>query len=235
MILSIVLPCYNEAKSLPLLLDGYLKAKPDFPFELILVNNGSTDESKEVMGQLLCNPIYSFARIVEVEKNQGYGFGIITGLKSAKGDFLAFSHADMQCAPKDVFLAFEKLRSSVFPQKTLVKGRRQGRGLTERTITFFMALIASLVLGKKLSDINAQPKVFPRAFLQKLAKPPFGFELDLYILYQAKRNGFSVETIPVEFKKRLFGVSHWAFSVLSKWKAILKTIGYIFKLKFQKL
>lgn len=235
MILSIVLPCYNEAKNLLLLLEGYLKARLDFPFELILVNNGSTDQSKQVMSQILENPIYNFAKVVEVEKNQGYGFGILQGLKSAKGDFLAFSHADMQCAPKDVFLAFEKLHASKNPEKTLIKGKRQGRKFSANAITFFMAFIASVVLGKKFSDINGQPKVFHRSLLPYLEKAPLGFELDLYLLYQAKRNGFFIETIPVEFNKRLFGKSNWDFSFFSKWKAILKTIIYIFKLKFQKI
>lgn len=235
MILSIVLPCYNEAKNLPLLLEGYLKAKSNFLFELILVNNGSFDESKEVINQALANPVYNFARVVEVEKNQGYGFGILQGLANAKGEFLAFSHADMQCAPRDVFLAFEKLKASKNPQKILVKGKRQGRRFSERTITFFMGIVASLVLWKKLFDINGQPKVFHHSLMQYLEKAPFGFELDLFVLYQAKRNNWKIETIPVKFTKRIFGQSHWNFSFFSKWKNILKNISYIFKLKFQKI
>ena len=97
--LSIVLPCYNEADNLPLILAGYAKAwRADMAAELILVNNGSTDHSAEVLQRELANPDYAFARSVLVEENQGYGHGIFTGLQAARGEFLAFSHADMQCA-----------------------------------------------------------------------------------------------------------------------------------------
>jgi len=235
MSLSVVLPCYNEAKSLPLLLARYAKASAELSFELILVNNGSTDNTKEVISQLLKNPIYEFVKVVPVQKNQGYGYGLMAGLKAAQGNFLAYSHADMQCAPEDVFLAFKKLVSQKNPQKILLKGKRQGRGFSERTITFFMGLIATIVLGKKLSDINAQPKVFHRSLLAYLQGAPSGFEFDLFVLYQAKKNGWRIETIPVQFSKRMFGQSHWNISFLAKWKTICKTLAYIFKLKFQNL
>lgn len=235
-ILSVVLPCYNEAENLPLILASYAEARRDFPFELILVNNGSTDNSADILDKELAKAEYSFAKTELVEKNQGYGHGIMTGLRVAKGEFLAFSHADMQCDAKDVFVAFDKLRSLPNPKKVVVKGKRSGREFSAKILTASMTLIASSILLTRLTDINAQPKVFHRSLMDnKLLTPPIGFEFDLYVLYQAKKAGMSIQTVPVHFGKRAYGQSKWAFSFFSRWKTIIKMIGFIFKLRFQSL
>src|SRR6185312_6890896 len=97
--LSLVIPCYNEAANLPLLLErcGKLSANPDT--EIILVDNGSTDATPAVLENLL--PEFPRCRSVRVQKNQGYGFGILSGLAAAEGDILGWTHADLQTDPMD--------------------------------------------------------------------------------------------------------------------------------------
>jgi len=233
--LSIVLPCYNEAENLALVLQSYKTAGNGFDFELVLVNNGSTDNTVQVLERELAKPDYAFVKTVFVEKNIGYGYGIMTGLRASSGEFLAFSHADMQCPAKDVFTAYKKLISLENAKKAIIKGRRRGREFGPRVITYVMGLIASSVLCMRLFDINAQPKVFHKSMLEKLANPPLEFELDLYILYKANKAKFITKTIPVVFHKRLHGQSKSAYNFFSKWKTILKIIGYIFKLRFKNL
>ncbi len=68
-----------------------------------------------------------------------------------------------------------------------------------------MSLISSIMLKVRLSDVNAQPKVFSRKFYGLMTKPPLDFSLDLYALHLAKKQGFKVHIIPVIFSKRLYG------------------------------
>jgi glycosyltransferase involved in cell wall biosynthesis len=229
--LSVVLPCYNEAESLPALLERYHAVWEDLPAELILVDNGSIDGTAQVLARELLRPEYAFARVVRVEKNDGYGRGILTGLRAARGEFLAFSHADMQCDAKDVFVAYGKLVEQADAQRVLVKGRRVGREFGPRLVTRGMSLLASIVLGRSLTDINAQPKVFHRSHLERLDDPPDGFQWDLYVLYRAKLSGARILTVPVEFRPRRHGQSKWAYSLASRWRSILDTVLYIFKLR----
>lgn len=91
--MSIVIPCYNEEENIPIILDKFDNILTNEDIEIILVNNGSTDNSDEVLKRLL--PKYLFARTVLVPINKGYGYGIFQGLKEAKGDFLGWMHADM--------------------------------------------------------------------------------------------------------------------------------------------
>src|SRR5437867_2193703 len=81
---SLIIPCYNEAATLPLLLDRCQNIVKQSSAEIILVDNGSTDNSFSVLKELL--PNYPGCRSIHVEQNQGYGFGILSGLRSAKGD-----------------------------------------------------------------------------------------------------------------------------------------------------
>ena len=91
--LSIVVPCYNEKENLPLLLERFNEVIKGRDMEVILVDNGSSDGSAHVLKELL--PRYSFARTVAVSVNQGYGYGILQGLKECRGEDIGWTHADM--------------------------------------------------------------------------------------------------------------------------------------------
>jgi hypothetical protein len=95
-----------------------------------------------------------------------------------------------------------------------------------------MSVLASTVLLTPLTDINAQPKLFPRELLDQLTQPPIGFQFDLYVLHRARRLGLPIRTIPVSFGERAHGQSKWAFSLASRWRTIAATARYIFALRF---
>ena len=171
--LSIIVPCYNEADNIPLILKRFKEIIKRKDIELILVDNGSTDNSQKVMKKLL--PEYKFTRIVKVIKNQGYGFGILSGLKAGKGDFLAWTHADMQTDPKDVIKALDIIESSQDPVNTFVKGNRKKRSLFDSFFTWGMGIFETVYMGAKLKDINAQPNLFHKNFLASFQKISFCF------------------------------------------------------------
>lgn len=234
--LSIVLPCYNEAENLPLILEGYRASwRPDLEAELVLVDNGSTDTTQEVLAQALGQADLAFARSIRVPVNVGYGHGIATGLRAARGEFLAFSHADMQCSPADVFRAYDVLCREPDPLRALVKGRRAWRGLGPAIFTTGMGVASSAILGRKLGDINGQPKVFHRSFFEGPASnPPDQMHMfDLYMLYRARRAGLRVVEIPVVFGERAHGESKWALNLGSRWRSIKSTIGYAWRLRIE--
>ena len=229
---SIILPCYNEAENLPLLLARYREVWQDeLLAELILVNNGSTDDTAHVLKRELSRPEFAFARTVNVPKNRGYGHGVFTGLQSARGEFIGFSHADMQCSPADLFWAYTTLIQQPEPIRALVKGKRARRGLNAQLMTSTMSVLASTILVMRLTDINAQPKVFHCSHLNRVTSPPDGFEFDLYVLYTARRAGVRILTIPVLFGPRAHGKSKWSFSFFSRYRTILATVRFIFHLR----
>jgi len=224
-LLSVVLPCYNESAGLANILDRFKETGADRSFELILVDNGSTDDTSKILAQLL--PTYPFARSVQIVQNQGYGHGIFTGLKEARAEILAWSHADLQTDPADLFRAWDLYQEAPEPTRLLVKGRRHGRRPGEWVISRAMELVALLLLRRRLSEINAQPKLFHRGLLEHLDRPPVDFNFDVYVLYQARRHGWRLESIDVEFPPRPHGQSHWAATWSSKVRTILKSMRYM--------
>jgi len=230
---SIIVPCYNESANLPSLIRRFAELyKPGADWELVLVNNGSVDDSAEVFRREQQQEGRGFLRVVAVPSpNVGYGHGIVTGLRAARGEWLGWTHADGQTPPKDVFLAFEKLLASSDSKRTLVKGQRRNRAFKDTAFTFGMQMAAAAVLWEHLEDINGQPKVFHRTLLELASKPPVDLSLDLYFLHVARANGFKVDTIPVEFGLREHGESKWAFNWKSKGRNIARTIKFMMALK----
>lgn len=237
--LSVVVPCYNEEKNIPLIFGRFKKALSHYNFsagevEIILVDNGSRDESSSVFRKCLEKYSGGFFKLVKIKVNRGYGHGILSGLKESSGNILSWTHADLQTDPKDVFQAYKLFleTSKKFGHYNfIIKGKRIKRKLGETLFTFGMSAISSLILGKILFDINAQPKLFHRDFYNRLENPPLDFSLDLYLLYFAKKNLFPILTLDVLFKNRIHGDSNWSFSFSSKVKTIKRTISYIFKLR----
>src|SRR3989337_2952406 len=86
-----------------------------------------------------------------------------------------------------------------------------------------MSFFESLLLGKILFDINAQPNLFHRSFLTHVKNPPQDFSFDLYAYHLAKSKGYSVIRFPVYFGRRQYGESAWNHGVKDKWK-FLKNI-----------
>jgi len=224
---SLVIPCYNEAANLPLLLERCkeLAVRPDV--EVVLVDNGSTDSTTEVLENLL--PKYPGCRSIRVEKNQGYGFGIVSGLKAAKGEILGWTHADMQTDPQDALFGLELFGKH--GDEIFVKGRRYGRPFMDVVFTFGMSIFETILLTRPMWDINAQPTMFSRKFFESWTNPPDDFSLDLYAYYQAQRCGLKVYRFPVRFGERVHGVSHWNVNWAAKQKFIRRTVDFSLQMK----
>jgi glycosyltransferase involved in cell wall biosynthesis len=226
---SIVVPCYNEEENIPLILERFSSAIKQDDIEVILVNNGSTDRSEDVLAELL--PKYPFARTVFVPVNQGYGYGILQGLKSTTGDYIGWTHADMQTDPADVLKALSIINSSS-DKNIYVKGNRKGRPLFDSFFTWGMGIFETIYFRTAMNDINAQPNIFPKDFYESWKNPPYDFALDLYAVYMAKRAGMKVIRFSVLFPKRIHGESKWNNEGLkSKWKFIKRTLQFSVELK----
>jgi glycosyltransferase involved in cell wall biosynthesis len=227
--LSLVIPCYNEAKNLPLLIDRcncVFAGRSDA--EVVLVDNGSTDDSADVLARSLVGN--SLIRSIRVPVNQGYGHGILEGLRSAKSEILAWTHADMQTDPGDGLRGFKLFKASDDPHRLFVKGRRIGRPMADAVFTVGMAAFETVLLRTPLWDINAQPTIFSRRFFEAWQNPPDDFSLDLYAYFMAKSEGLTTRRIAVTFATRAHGTSRWNISPAAKMKFIRRTLSYSFAL-----
>lgn len=223
--LSLVIPCFNEAANLPLLVDRCVEVfggRDDV--EVILVDNGSSDATEQILPELTAP--HPFVRFVRVNPNRGYGGGILAGLTAADGDILAWTHADMQTDPHDALVGLERFAKSEHPERLFVKGRRFGRPASDVLFTVGMAIFETALLRTPMWDINAQPTMFSRAFFETWDDPPSDFSLDLFAYWNAAQAGLEMARFPVLFGDRAHGSSTWNVDWKAKVKFIRRTVDY---------
>lgn len=233
---ELVLPCYNESKSLSFLIQRARQAALDHGFKegefrLIMVENGSRDDSRQVFADLQKSEWANWFKLVVVEVNQGYGYGLWQGLKTTTAPVVGWSHADQQCDPVDAFKAYHLLKQEENQShQVFIKGVRHGRNWKDIMVSRVFEFLAWLILGVKIYEMNAQPKVFHRSLLERMQNPPKTFAFDLYAIYHAQKNNFKFATVSVLFPPRVHGLSNWSSHFLSRYKTILGIIRYMISL-----
>ena len=227
------MPFYNEEDNIPLIITELKKITDTrVGIEIILVNNGSTDNSKKIFQEELKKIDDAFFKVVNISKNEGYGHGILAGLVKANGKLLSWTHADMQTDPLDVVKALDLYKSSK-ESRLIIKGKRKNRKLSESFFTFGMQMAVFFLLKTYLDDINAQPKLFSKDFYDKYIKnmAPKDFSLDLYLVHQAKINKYKILEIPVYFKDRIHGEAKGGGSLKTRIELIIRTFKYILEVR----
>ena len=229
---SLVIPCYNEEGNIELLINKCYELFKNNNYEVIFVENGSTDNSLKIFKNSLKNK-NNFS-LLRVFQNKGIGHGIIEGLKVTKGDIIGWTHGDLQTDPSDVKKAF--VLSKKIKGDFLIKGNRisKNRSFLELFFTFGLGIFESILFLRNFWEINAQPNIFTRSFFLKWKNPPKDYNIDLYCYRKALISKISIIRFDVEFKKRFSGESKWNKNLFVRFFFILKTIKYSLKLRFIK-
>lgn len=232
---SLVLPCYNEEENISLLYKEFSEIPLDrYRAELILVNNGSIDGTQKEIEKIINNNKKDNINVVllNLKKNLGYGGGISEGLKIANGDYIGWSHADLQTPLIDFFKLFNLIKNK---QKVFGKGIRVNNRGYFGLISKMHEVLASIILGYNLKEINAQPKIFSKDVLKYFNNMPKKWTtLDTYAVYISLENNIDIVEMDVIFKNRVHGESKWQNNFSNFIKHIFFNIMYLVQLRFQK-
>jgi glycosyltransferase involved in cell wall biosynthesis len=225
--LSLVIPCFNEEGNVQGLVGRSFELLAREPrAEVIFVNNGSSDSTGELLAELTKSQ--PRANVVNVDRNQGYGFGIKKGLEVSRGSIVGWTHADLQTDPLDALKGIQK--ESELPNRVFIKGLRTGRPPADVIFTVGMSVFESALFRTRLRDINAQPTLFSRDLLETVLEGPDDFSLDLYAMVRASESGYTELRFPVVFGPRFSGSSKWNTSIRARFRFIKRTIQFSFAL-----
>lgn len=211
---SVIIPCYNEEGNIRSLVRILNKYSGRYDVEFILVENGSKDHTRQILKQA-CKCMDNF-KIVYIDENKGYGYGLLKGMEVAEGDYIGWLHADLQVPPGEMFRFIHYLEMHGDRNKYFLKGKRKNRKLLDVFFTAGMTLFELVVFQRYMYDIGAVPVLFHKELLEDFKNPPYGFSMELYAYYKAKRNGFMIRRYPVVLKKRMKGESSWDKGLSSK-------------------
>jgi SAM-dependent methyltransferase len=211
--LSIVLPAFNEARTLPVLLDGLLaRTLEDIDREIILVESNSTDGTREIAMRYQQHPD---VKLVLEDRPRGKGHAVRTGLAHATGDFILIQDADLEYDLDDYDVLLEPLTTG---RRAFVLGSRHG-GKTLKLRSFagqpllssflngghwFFRTILNVLYGVRLKDPFTMYKVFRRDCLSGLRLECNRFDLDYEIVIKLIRKGYRALEIPVNYRSRSF-------------------------------
>lgn len=225
--MDIIIPCFNESGNLERVIreSNEIVDESNHQINFILVDNGSTDNSLEVIQRLGTLP--TGIQVISTTPNRGYGGGILFGLNSSSAPYVGWTHADLQTPLRDCLKAIELLQGNV----DFVKGSRVGRKVGDRLFSVCMGLLESLIFRTCLREINAQPTIFKRDFFEKWENPPSDFSLDLYALVMARRARTDIRRFSVSFLKRTSGNSKWNDGFRSRIRFIRRTVIYSLQLR----
>jgi glycosyltransferase involved in cell wall biosynthesis len=205
--ISVIIPVLNEAAALPELLqrtEATLKLLSQ-PYEIILVDDGSEDETPAVLRELAAE--YPHLRAVRFRRNYGKAAALSQGFARAGGDFLITLDGDLQDAPEEI----PHLLDQLIRKFDVVCGWKQDRQdpWTRVLGSRVFNAVTRRLTGLKLHDVNCGLKGYRRQVVQELRL--YG-EMHRFIPVIARQRGFTIGEIPVQHFPRRFGRSRYGWS-----------------------
>jgi glycosyltransferase involved in cell wall biosynthesis len=219
--LSVIVPVYNEVDSLPTLHDAFQVALRDRKYEIVYVDDGSTDGSVAVL-ERLCTDDPEHVRVVEFRRNFGQTAAIAAGIDYSDGDVIVLIDADLQEDPADIPMLVQKIEEGY----DVVSGWRRDRQDTflTRTLPSRMANgLISRVTGVSLHDYGCTLKAYRREALQGFRL--YG-EMHRFIPAYAASIGARMVEVPVTHRPRVHGKAKYGL------ERTLKVVLDLFTVKF---
>jgi len=202
--LSFVIPAYNEEESIKQLYEEIIANRGDYQYEIIFVEDGSTDKTFEVMSDLAKKD--SNVKVIKFRRNHGKAAALQSGFSYASGDVIFTMDADLQDNPREIPRFLAELEKG----NDLVTGWKKKRHdpISKRLPSRFFNFVTSLSFGLKLHDYNCGFKAYRKEVINEL--DIYG-EMHRYIPALAYSRGFKVAEIVVEHRSRKFGISKYGW------------------------
>jgi len=217
--LSIIIPAYNEKESIEKVINE-LKEITNQEYEIIVVNDGSTDQTEKILGNI------ENIKLINHPKNRGYGAALKSGIKKAQGEYILIIDGDGTYPVNEI----PKLLKYV-NNYDMVSGMRKGKNFdarwfySQRLAKFILKKIAGYVTKTKIPDINCGLRIFKKEVIEKYWDLyPQGFSFTTTSLVAFLANDYQVKFISIDYHGRK------GKSTLKPFKSFIGFISLILKL-----
>ena len=232
--LSIIIPVYNEEKTIAEILERVKKEIiPEVEKEIIVVDDGSTDGTRQKLKSIKGNDF----KIIFHEKNGGKGAAVRTGIQNATGDYIIIQDADLEYHPKFI----KDLVKPILEKKAkVVYGTRLNRmphlkGEEAKHLFIlhyfgnrFLSLVTSILYGQWITDMETCYKLFPKTALNGIKLNARGFELEPEITAKLLKKGYKIKEISIFVNPRGYDEGKKLNTVKDGLKALWSLIKYRF-------
>lgn len=208
--ISIIVPLYNEAESLPVLHDWIVRVMQEhkYSYEIIFINDGSLDDSWQVIENL--HTKNENVRGICFRRNYGKSAALYCGFEAAEGDVVITMDADLQDSPDEIPELYKMIQEDGLDLVSGWKQKRYDNKLTKNIPSKLFNATARWVTGIKLHDMNCGLKAYRKEVVKNIE---VFSEMHRYIPYLAKNAGFTkIGEKVVQHRKREFGVSKFGLN-----------------------
>lgn len=200
--LSVIIPAYNEAKTIASVLSRvFEQSYHGWDKEIIVVNDASSDGTEEKL-----RPFLEKIKYLKHSRNQGKGAAIKTGIGAMTGNTMIVQDADLEYDPVDI----QKLLDVLGERNDLVVyGSRnlnpERRGYSHYVIgSRIMDWLVNLFFGTRLTDVYTCYKLFPAEIIKKINIESKGFELEMELTVKTLKMGCEIKEVPIHYYPRKF-------------------------------
>jgi glycosyltransferase involved in cell wall biosynthesis len=200
--LSILMPAYNEAATVAAAIDNVLGADLGVELELIVVDDGSTDGTREILAE---RPWPGNVTLVRHQSNEGKGAAVRTALSHARGELAAIFDADLEYDPADLRTLLPPLTEGL---ANAVFGVRAFDGYTSHSFLYVLGnkgvtLAANILFNVYLRDLMTCHKVMRTDLFRSLPLRARGFDIEPEIAARLIQRGERIYELPVQYKARM--------------------------------
>ena len=203
--LSIIIPCYNEEKTLKMLVERVLNFT-ELEKEILIIDDCSTDNSKLIIKEL--SNKHSEVTGIFLEKNSGKGFALKTGFKETTGDLVLIQDADLEYDPRDYHTLIKPFKNT---DADIVYGSRFMGGEYVRLHFFWhfvanklLTLATNIVTNLNMSDMETGYKLFKRSVIQSIDIKENSFGVEPEITVKLARKKFIFYEVPISYQGRSY-------------------------------
>jgi glycosyltransferase involved in cell wall biosynthesis len=200
-VVSVVVPVYNEAATVSIMLNRLTHALRGQKFELIIVDDGSNDSTVEQIRSCATTP----HTLISYPSNRGKGAALRTGFEKATGEIVVIQDADLEYDPRDIPRLIEPILDGradiVFGSRFHGQAKRVHL-FSHRIANALLTLLSNIATDLSLSDMECGYKAFRKAVLDnvKIRENRFGFEPE--ITAKVARKGYRIYEVPVSYSGR---------------------------------
>lgn len=202
--ISIIVPVYNEQETVEQVVTRLEESLKNFEKEIVVVDDGSRDRTRIILDALVFQDRIT---LIRHERNLGKGAAIRSALAVVRGETVVIQDADLEYDTKDLPILLETLLrencSVVYGSRNLGRAKRVGYS------TFlwggkFLSLVASLLYGQWLTDINTGYKIFRTSLIKSLNLESTGFEFCEEVTAKILKRGIKIKEITIDYWPRKF-------------------------------
>lgn len=219
---SILVPCYNEADTIMNAIEQLQSLRPGFEVEIIVVDDGSTDDSTRLLTEV------HGIKLVRHERNKGKGAAIATGATIATGKVIVIQDADLEYDPKEIP---ELVNPILTGECDIVYGSRfrgkiEGMTMSHCFGNKILSYFTSLLYGVEITDMMTGHKAFRASIFKQLPLNSLGFGFEMEVTVKALKKGIKITEVPIPYSKRKFGKPK------IRWRDGIKSIMQLFEYRF---